>query len=601
MQYIEKLKNKLNLIDPSFHILRIFSALCMSAVYFILAFKFNFDTISDYASIGMAKVLLIVFAYYVFLTAVAVIIPNAKTDIIIFPVTVSAYFLIMLTRHDSFGFALTLGIAAALAVCWYSSKNFINTDKIKIGRKTSAAVLFALILIFVFAVGFKTTVKCLIFETPNFDHGLFVHMFRNICETLKPVTTCERDRLLSHFDVHMSPILYVLAPIFKIFPSDITLEICQALILASSGVPAFLLCRALKMTHIRSCLFASAVVFLPALSLGVSYDFHENCFLAPLLLWVFFFYEKKKYIPMYVFAFLTLLVKEDAAVYIVFFALYIMFSSKKIARPAAMTAVAVVYFLAVTYYLSKNGDGVMTGRYANYVTDGSLLSMVKNIIADPGYVFTQLFTNSEGGFADKTLFLIKLTAPLAFLPFAIKKISRAVLLCPMILFNLMTMYKYQYNLGFQYCFGSAAFLIYLAALNISEMKKKTADRMIITSLAVSFMCFYAVNIPSAISNADFYKANKAKYEAMREVCDSIPEDAGVICSTRLLAKLANRDTLYEIYYHEYDENEGTEYVLIDARYNDEEFIPKYESYGFKITDTLTLDGEKLIIVMRKNA
>ena len=70
-------------------------------------------------------------------------------------------------------------------------------------------MLCALILIFVFAVGFKTTVKCLIFETPNFDHGLFVHMYRNICETLKPVTTCERDRLLSHFDVHMSPILYV--------------------------------------------------------------------------------------------------------------------------------------------------------------------------------------------------------------------------------------------------------------------------------------------------------------------------------------------------------------------------------------------------------
>ena len=116
MQYIEKLKNKLKLIDPSFHILRIFSALCMSAVYFILAFKFNFDTISDYASIGMAKVLLIVFAYYVLLTAVAVIIPKLKTDIIIFPVTVSAYFLIMLTRYDSFGFALTLGIAAALAV-----------------------------------------------------------------------------------------------------------------------------------------------------------------------------------------------------------------------------------------------------------------------------------------------------------------------------------------------------------------------------------------------------------------------------------------------------------------------------------------------------
>ena len=56
MQYIEKLKNKLKLIDPSFHILRIFSALCMSAVYFILAFKFNFDTKKyEIPSIGIAN------------------------------------------------------------------------------------------------------------------------------------------------------------------------------------------------------------------------------------------------------------------------------------------------------------------------------------------------------------------------------------------------------------------------------------------------------------------------------------------------------------------------------------------------------------------
>lgn len=315
---------------------------------------------------------------------------------------------------------------------------------------------------------------------------------------------------------------------------------------------------------------------------------------------MFFFYEKKKYIPMYVFAFLTLLVKEDAAVYLVFFALYAMFSSKQIARPASIAAAAVIYFAAVTYYLSKNGDGVMTFRYENYVTDGSLFSMFKNIITDPGYVFTQLFSDSEGSFADKTLFIIKLTAPFAFLPFAVKKISRTVLLCPMILFNLMTMYKYQYDLGFQYCFGSAAFLIYLAALNVSEMKKKTADRMIITSLAVSFMCFYTVNIPSAVTNADYYTANRDKYKAMSEFCASIDEDAGVICSTRLLAKLANRDTVYEIYYHNYDENEGTSYVLIDARYDYGDFITKYESYGFKITDTLTFNGEKLIILMSKN-
>ncbi len=599
MADIDKIKKRLSLIDPSFHILRIFSALCFSSIYFIISSGRIFDSISDYASVRMISVLAIVTAFYIILSVFALLIPKIKFDAIVFPIITAVYFIIMLTKRGQLGFALTLGIAAALAVSWYSSKNLINTDKIKIGKKTSAAVICAICIIFVCAVGYRTVMKCLIFETPNFDHGLFVHMFRNICKTFAPVTTCERDRLLSHFDVHMSPILYILTPIFKIFPADITLELCQVFILASSCIPALLICRTLMRSNARSCIFASAVMFLPALTLGTSYDFHENCFLTPLLLWVFCFYEKKKYIPMYIFAVLTLMVKEDAAVYIVFFALYCAFSSKKIIRPSAMAVVSTVYFLAVTYYLAKSGDGVMTNRYSNFVTNDSLFSMIKNIIASPGYVFTQLFTDSDGKFAPKVLFLINLTAPLAFLPFAVKKISRAVLLCPMILLNLMTMYKYQFDLGFQYCFGSVAFLIYIAALNVSEMKKKTADQMLITSLIISAMCFWAVNIPSAVTITNYYKENKNQYAVMREACESIPEDAGVICSTRLLAKLADRDTIYEIYYHEYDEKDGASYVVIDARYEDEEFIPEYESYGFEITDTVTADGKKLMVIMQK--
>ena len=51
----------------------------------------------------------------------------------------------------------------------------------------------------------------------------------------------------------------------------------------------------------------------PAISTGCFYDIHENCFLAPLLLWLFYFFEKEKWIPMYISALLVLAVKEDAA------------------------------------------------------------------------------------------------------------------------------------------------------------------------------------------------------------------------------------------------------------------------------------------------
>ena len=69
------------------------------------------------------------------------------------------------------------------------------------------------------------------FSTPNYDFGLFCNMFHNMKETGLPLVTSERDRLLSHFAVHISPIYYLLLPFYWIFPSPLTLQIGQAVAL----------------------------------------------------------------------------------------------------------------------------------------------------------------------------------------------------------------------------------------------------------------------------------------------------------------------------------------------------------------------------------
>lgn len=585
--------------EPSFYILRLISAWCLSSFLQSLFNGVSIDDISTFSNLSLSNIILSFISCFVLLSVPALTVPKSKPDILIFPFTCGVYFMLLLTLWGDIGLALSLSCAAAAAVVWYASKGYINFDKLNFSKKHSIIILTAAALIFLIPVGMRAVLKCLTFLAPNFDHGIFVQMLRNICESFRPVTTCERDTLMSHFDVHMSPVLYLLAPVFKLFPSDVTLELCQVIILASAVIPAFLLCRSLAISRSRSVVLAAVTLFMPAVSMGINYDFHENCFLLPLLLWLFWAWETKRYIPLYVFSALILLTKEDAAVYVVFFALFIAASQRKILHPAVMTVVSVVYFLGVTYYLSKHGDGVMTGRYANFVTeDGSLFSMVKNIFAAPGYVFTQIFTSSDGAYSDKLLFLIQLTAPLAFMPFAVKKFSRFILLCPMILINLMTMYSYQFNLGYQYCFASAAFLIYLSALNISDMLRPTADKLIACTLCISAMCFWTVNIPKAISQYTTYTENMEQYELMYDKCESVPDGASVICSTMLLPKLYDRDTLYEIYYHQYDEAEPVDYVIIDARFSDEEFIPIYESYGYRITDTLEYNGKTLIIIMQ---
>lgn len=67
-----------------------------------------------------------------------------------------------------------------------------------------------------------------------------------------------------------------------------------------------------------------AVLFLyPAYSGGTSYDIHENCFLTPLLLWLFYGIDRKNAVVTAIAAILTLMVKEDAAVYVAVIALWL--------------------------------------------------------------------------------------------------------------------------------------------------------------------------------------------------------------------------------------------------------------------------------------
>ena len=160
--------------------------------------------------------------------------------------------------------------------------------------------------------GTFTVLRYVNYSAPGFDFGIWVQMFHNMKTTLEPVTTVERNMTLSHFAVHFSPILYLLLPIYYVFPSNITLQIAQVVLLMSGIIPLWLLMRKYNLNSTVKLFLAIAYCAYPAISYGCIYDFHENCFILPLLLWMFLFYELNKKIPMFIFAFLVLTVKEEA-------------------------------------------------------------------------------------------------------------------------------------------------------------------------------------------------------------------------------------------------------------------------------------------------
>lgn len=159
---------------------------------------------------------------------------------------------------------------------------------------------------FIAYVGGWGLCRALSFGASTYDLGIFAQMFHSMKTSGLPMTTLERGYLLSHFAVHVSPIYYLLLPFYCLAPGAHTLNLLQAVLLGSSIIPLWKLCRSHGLRSTESVLICLALLFAPALSGGTSYDFHKNAFLTPLILWLFYAIRKNSTPPYYpVFSFNT--------------------------------------------------------------------------------------------------------------------------------------------------------------------------------------------------------------------------------------------------------------------------------------------------------
>ena len=454
-----------------------------------------------------------------------------------------------------------IALAIIYALCVHHYINNRKPLKIKI-NKNHVIIFTAVCAIFFF--GTVTTIsvcRYLTYSAPNFDFGIFCNMYYNMKENFAPIASCERDKILSHFAVHFSPALYVFLPFYYIFPSPVTVAVCQTAAIYSGIIPFLLIMKHRKISEKLTCVLAVMYLANAAFSAGCLFDFHENCLLVPFLMWMFYFYEKKKIPLVFLFALLTLMVKEDAFVYVAVFAVYIILAEKQIAKGTGLLLFAGVYFIGACYYINTYGTGIMSNRFSSMINgDEGLLGMVKTVLFNPAYSVKQIFYTS-GNTADKLIYFIVIFAPLAFIPFFTKKKARLILILP-ILLNLFTSYAYQYDISFQYNFGITALLLYLSVINICDMPEKTKNLTAITAAGLAAMLFFMLIVPEATDDIKSYSDGKEMHKEMTQVLDTVPDDASVAASTFLLPHICNRTEIYEAFYTTHDD---FEYLVLDMR------------------------------------
>ncbi len=548
-------------------VMRAFAAWCLAASSFVGIQRAYLYNITYVGKVDFVKVAGLFLFAFLLLTIANALLKVQSIDAIAMVATLVVYLLEALyMKNDVY---LTMGFTAFLLfVLVYLMKRYrkqIYMFEVKSNKTVFLviALVGAMWLIYMAGIG---VIRYLSLKTPTFDFGIFSQMFYYMRDTLKPLTTCERDGLLSHFAVHVSPALYLLLPVYYIFPYQITLIILQAVIVASGIIPLYLLCK--KKNLSKFLIIGITIIYFtyPASMGGLFYDFHENKMLLPLILWLFYFIEKNNNIGTIIFSLLTLMVKEDAAVYVACIGIYVMLCrkdlKKNVSKGLGMCAFSILYFGGVFIYLNKYGDGAMIGRYANYLAnqDDGLIGMLLTIFKNPAYLFSQVFT------AEKMEYVLWMLVPLLFIPLRRKKITEYVLLIPFLLIGLMSNNGYQHSIYYQYTYGATAIFMFMLVDYFTDIKpnKRIGDILykkntIILAVFASAIIGFSAITPK-ISYLEQYMENKESYNEIKEVLYSIPKDASVEASTMLVSTISNRKEIYR---------EGTthecEYVIYDLR------------------------------------
>lgn len=446
-----------------------------------------------------------------------------------------------------------------LIVAWIAKGDKLNLKRLSLPKNTAWFAGGVGLVLFVVFVSVASISRYSAYMAHNFDFGIFTQMFENMRTTGLPDTTVERNVLMSHFGVHFSPFYYVLLPFYAICPRPETLLVLQALFVAAGVVPVILICRRLGLSPTAQSACALIYIFFPALANGCLYDFHENKFLTVLIMWALYFIVKENTIGTIVFCALTLTVKEDAAIYIMAIALYIILSQKKYLLGGGILAGAVVYFVFAASMVATFGDGVMTSRLENYMAAGEsgFGAVIKTCFGNIGYLLSQVFT------AEKLMFVVWMLLPVGFAPFFSRNKSLLVLLIPMAVVNLMSNWQYQYNVSYQYTYGSAALIVFMLIVTVAAKNVKAKNSLLLFSLSMCIVMSFSLFVPRVVYYAGCNERSADTTSGYNELISQIPEDAEITANGFFIPHMYYFKNLYQ-YPNYYAESKQTEYLLVSS-------------------------------------
>lgn len=373
----------------------------------------------------------------------------------------------------------------------------------------------------------------------------------------------------SFFGVHFSPILFLLLPVYALYPARQTLLVVQSLVLALGVVPLYKLVMHVLKSRFASLVFVLVYLMYPPLQ-GINwFDFHVQAFLPVFFFSAVYFLEKQNWKGYFLFIILSLMCEEHVALIVLFIGPLVALKYKDSLLPAlksknfrntiflvsvATSALAVFWYLMTIWV--RNAffpiDPVFSAAFKGSM-DWSVLG-VQDPIMIPLYVLlnpAKAIIAFGYDFLMKIGYLLLLFGPLALGSFrAAKYLLPAI---PWFIYALLSNYVPYYSILYQYPAYVIAFIFIAAVYSIKRdwiHNPKLARKYLI---AILLCCLAASIIASPLSPAVALvhpgygpKTVTPRDQLIHNVLAYIPSNASVLTQNDLFPQVSSRINAYAL-------------------------------------------------------
>lgn len=398
-------------------------------------------------------------------------------------------------------------------------------------NKNRTFFIAALFLCFLFFLAYSTlsVVRHEHYQSFGYDLGINDQTVWRYSRFEAPITTIDPFPDRSKLYEHVELVYAIISPIYWVWDARRMLLIFRCLVVASSGIPIYLLSRQRKLSY--SVSFAALFGYLGFYGVqnAIWFDVHSISFGASFISWLFFLLESKRTKLSLLMFVLAITSKENVAFITLFISfIYFIRWKNKFSILLMVLSASYLFFIFFMYfphlihfeYLYANGDGLLSNLNP------------LDLFNTPEKLVTMFYSILSFGF-------LPLLTPVALIP-AFADLATY--------FVLGSDLPGAQGLYMHYRITLAPLLSFATILTISKYKRLDSKYIALYLFACTLFVQYFLHLPlSYLSKQWFWTTPPAVYNIQKVIDTYLPPGASVVAQNNIVPHISHRDKIYSLY------------------------------------------------------